>query len=509
MLNASLSQPREGTTMAAVHSQAGRLYEDGVSALEAGRHAEAIGALEQALAHEPENPSVLYALGEAAAQLGLHQAAAQFFRETLRVAPTRHEATISLSRALSAMLHHGDAVDALREALSRSPEITGLWLALGNTVRETGDVENAATFYREALRLNPELVEARGNLADLVFDAGEITEALALYDEAVRRAPENAQLRVNRALALLSKGDVEAGWRDYEYRLKIPGRVIERRGAPARWDGTPRNGAKLLVMVEQGVGDQIAFASFIPQLLADGPVALECDPRLEALFARSLPGVTVAGRKVRREGATLSCDSAWDHGATLSIDLASLPMLCGGKPRDPQPWLTPDAIERAVWSTWRKSLGTKPVIGISWRSGLKGGLRDSQYAPLARWAQFAGKLDATFVVAQYGAELSEIRAIEELSGKTLIMPPELDQKNELDRTTAMLSVLDAVVSAPTAVAAMAGALGVPTYKALHYRSWTSLGADREPFMPAVACVTPDHAGQWRIVFEKILALLAR
>mgnify|MGYP001436973604 CR=1 FL=1 len=57
------------------------------------------------------------------------------------------------------------------------------------------------------------------------------------------------------------------------------------------------------------------------------------------------------------------------------------------------------------------------------------------------------------------------------------------------------------------VASLNGALGVPTYKALHYRSWMSLGADREPFMPAVMCVTPPHAGQWRQVFEQVLSRL--
>jgi tetratricopeptide (TPR) repeat protein len=485
--------------------QAARHYDDGIAALEAGRHAEAIGALEQALAANPGDPAILYALGEAATQLGLHQAAVRFFQETLIHAPERVEATIRLSRSLLAMMRHGDAVDTLREALARAPENAGLWLALGNAVREIGDVENGATFYREALRLNPESVEALGNLADLVFDAGDVTEALALYDAAVRRAPANAQLRLNRALALLSKGDVEGGWRDYEWRLKIPGRVIERRGAPPRWVGSPRNGRTLLVMAEQGIGDQIAFAAFLPQLLKDGPVVLECEPRLEALLARSLPGATVSGRMVRREGVTLHADYDWAK-ADLSIDLASLPHLCGGKPLNPQPWLIPDAAEQARWQSWRNGLGPK-AVGISWRSGLKGGLRDSQYAPLARWAQFIGKMDAVPVVAQYGADPVEIATLEALSGKTLITPPGLDQKDEIDRTAAMLSTLDAVVSAPTAVAAISGGLGVPTYKVLHYRSWMSLGADREPFMPAVMCVTPPHAGQWRQVFEQVLSRL--
>lgn len=491
--------------MAPSSAPAARFYDDGIAALEAGRHAEAIAALEKALAATPGDPATLYALGEAASQLGLHQAAVRFFRETLAVAPDRPEATIRLARALQSLMRHGDAIDALRDALARAPESAGLWLALGNAVREINDLENAVTFYREALRLNPESVEATGNLADLVFDAGDVTEALALYDGAVRRAPANAQLRLNRALALLSKGDVEAGWRDYEWRLKIPGRVIERHGAPPRWDGSPRNGRPLLVMAEQGIGDQIAFAAFLPQLLEDGPIVLECEPRLELLLARSLPGCMVRGRPVRSEGVKLFATYDWAD-AQLSIELASLPHLCGGKPRDPRPMLTADPQERALWQSWRAGLGPR-AVGVSWRSGLKGGLRDTQYAPLARWAQFIGKLDATPVVAQYGADPDEIATLEALSGKTLVVPPGLDQKLEIDRTAAMLSTLDAVVSAPTAVASISGGLGVPTYKTLHYRSWMSLGADREPFMPAVMCVMPPHAGQWRQVFEQVLSRL--
>lgn len=491
--------------MSIAPAQAARLYDDGIAALEAGRHAEAIAALEQALAANPGDPAALFALGEAASQLGLHQAAARFFQETLNAAPERHEATIRLSREMLALMRHGDAIDTLRAALARAPEHAGLWLALGNAVRGLHDIENAVTFYREALRLNPDSVEALGNLADLVFDAGETEEAFRLYDAALRRAPDNAQLRLNRATALLAEGEIETGWRDYEWRLKIPGRVIERRAAPPRWDGAPRAGRSLLVMTEQGIGDQIAFAAFLPQLAADGPVTLECEPRLEALLARSLPGVTVVGRPVRRAGAALYADYDWAR-CDLSIELGSLPHLCGGKPRQTEPWLTPDADETRRWAEWRAGIPRR-AVGLCWRSGLKGGLRDSEYAPLARWAQFIGKLEAEPVVAQYGADTAEIATLEALSGRTLIVPPDLDQKNEIDRTVAMLSVLDAVVSAPTAVASMAGAAGVPTYKALHFRSWMSLGAKREPFMPAVTCVMPPHAGQWRHVFEQILSRL--
>lgn len=122
--------------MATASPSAMRHYDQGIAALEAGRHTDAIAALERALAGNPEDPAVLFALGEAAARIGLHQAAARFFEETLRVAPERHEATIALSRALTAMMRHGDAVESLRDALARAPEHMGLWLALGNAVLE-------------------------------------------------------------------------------------------------------------------------------------------------------------------------------------------------------------------------------------------------------------------------------------------------------------------------------------------------------------------------------------
>ncbi len=498
--------------MPSARTSASRFYQAGLDALDAGRNADAIAALEKALAADPHDPATLFALGEAASRIGLHQTAARFFGETLRLAPERHEAAIRLARALGALARHDEAIEHLRAALARAPLQASLWLALANVVRELGDLENASTFYQEALRLNPDSGEACGNLADLAFDAGDVARALELYDAALARLPGSAQLRLNRALALLANGAVEEGWRDYESRLDIPGRVIERRGAPPRWDGSPRGGARLLVMAEQGVGDQIAFAAFIPQLLEDGPVILECEPRLQPLLARSFPQATVRGAPVKAEGAALHADYGWladAGGADLSIELCSLPHLCGGRPAAALPWLKPDPAERARWQTWRESLGPRPAIGVSWRSGLKGGLRDAQYAPLADWGAFIARLDATPVVAQYAATPEEIAALEEISGRKIAVPPGLDQKIEIDRTAAMISTLDGIVTAPTAVASIAAALGAPTWKVLYYRSWTSLGEEREPFLPAAVCVTPETAGQWPAVFDAVLNRLGR
>jgi ADP-heptose:LPS heptosyltransferase len=84
----------------------------------------------------------------------------------------------------------------------------------------------------------------------------------------------------------------------------------------------------------------------------------------------------------------------------------------------------------------------------------------------------------------------------------MIVPQNIDQKNELDRTCALLAALDAVISAPTAVSWLAAGAGVPTYKVLYDTSWTSFGQSFEPFAPSCLCMMPDERGNWDQVFAR-------
>ena len=130
-----------------------------------------------------------------------------------------------------------------------------------------------------------------------------------------------------------------------------------------------------------------------------------------------------------------------------------------------------------------------------------------QYAPLEVWADFIRTLPGTPVCIQYDAKDHEIAALEALSGRTILVPTYIDQKNELDRVAALSCVLDAVVSAPTAVSWLSAAAGVATYKALYDTSWTSFGKTYEPFAPSALCMMPRARGDWADVFAKIQAAL--
>jgi tetratricopeptide (TPR) repeat protein len=492
-------------------------YQQGLFLADQGHHAEAIERFEHALALRPNDTRILFALGRTADAIGHGGAAESFFRRVLAQEQDRLEALVALANLMRKSARTGEIVALLKPALERNPSRAELWLTLGTALREAGDLATAETFYREALRLQPGYGAATGNLADLLADRGEVDEALALYDSLLAADAQNAQARLNRAVLHLLRGELKKGWRDYEYRLKIKSRVIVAgHGLPA-WDGKVRERKSVLVTAEQGIGDQIMFASLIPEmqsLLArkGGRMVLEAEPRLVPLLARSFDGVAVATARMENRGGTTFAHHDWlKRGeAHAAIALGSLPRLLRSELSafpNPHAFLKTDTLETARWSQWLKAQGPGPFVGLCWRSGKVSGLRTAQYAPLEAWAAFIRECPAIPVSLQYDVQPSELETLQRLSGRGILVPPHLDQKQEIDRTAAMIVTLDAVVSAPTAVSWMAAGLGVPTFKILYNNSWTSFGESHEPFAPSCHCMMPKTSGDWDDAFAQTTAAL--
>ena len=498
-------------------------YQSGLKLSSQGRHAEAIAQFEQALAQDPADAKVLFALGNTANLLGLQGAAEQFFRQVLALEPTRLEAIVNLANLMRATTQLDAAIALLEPALAREPQSPELLLTLGSALREKGDLRQAQTHYEAALAARPNYGPALANLADMVSDGGDREQARTLYDQAVKADPKNPQIRMNRAVLHLLNGDLKQGWRDYAARTEVPGKVPalsgEQRLAP--WTGASLKRARLLVRAEQGVGDQMLFASLIPELAArakaeGGSVILECEPRLVSLFARSFPDVTVRPAVIKTIGGVPIAEYGWlksAGGANAAVLMGSLPKYLRGSLEDfpsPHHFLRPDAQEKAQWRAEFEKQGARKIIGISWRSGkAAGGDRMLQYAPLKDWADFIRGIDATFVCAQYAVTDDEIAALQEMSGRKILVPEKLDQKNELDRTCAMLAALDMVISAPTAVAWLAAGTGVPTLKLLAGPVWTAMGQSHEPFAPACECLSAPLIGDWADVFRQANAAVTR
>ena len=239
------------------------------------------------------------------------------------------------------------------------------------------------------------------------------------------------------------------------------------------------------------------------------------------MLARSFPEVAVRPAAIRTIGGTPVADYGWlkaAGGANAAVLMGSLPRLLRGAldtfPK-PHAFLMPDPQEVARWkaifgkyvtASNGEAIGHKK-IGICWRSGKLGGHRSIEFAPLECWGALLRDTDATFVCTQYDAAPDEIAALEAISGRKIIVPEGIDQKNELDRACALMAALDLVISAPTAVACMAAGVGTRTLKVLYGLSWTALGCGYRPFAPACECLMPKAFGDWADVFAQVKAKL--
>jgi tetratricopeptide (TPR) repeat protein len=494
-------------------------YEQGLRLSKQGRLAQAIDCYQAALAFAPSDPRILFALGNTARALDMRKPAEMFFRQVLALEPERLEALINLANLLTA---NGDAVaarDLLAPALRRNPNAPELWLTLGSAHRACDDAEAAIEHYRRALDLKPNYAAALANLADMISQQGETAEALSLYDRALRAEPENAQAKLNRAIQLFLTGELKQGWRDYAARLKIAGKAPITDHRLPSWTGASLKNKRLLVTAEQGVGDELMFASVIPSLAAraaedGGSVVLECDARLVSLFARSFLDVAVhPAQRETREGRVFA-HYGWlkqAGGANLAIEIGSLPRYLRNDIAsfDSQSYLDPDEIEVLDWQSAFSRVGEAPFIGVCWRSGKMTDGRARNFAPIELWANLLRALPGTPVCLQYDATPEEVEKLGALSGKSVIVPDSIDQKNELDRVAALLSALDVVICAPTAVSWLAAGVGVPTFKLLRDKGWTSFATGAEPFAPAARCIVPEHPGDWADCIAKAKVEISR
>ncbi|HEY8947757.1 MAG TPA: tetratricopeptide repeat protein, partial [Rhizomicrobium sp.] len=461
-------------------------YEQGLRFTKAGRHAEAIDCYQQALAMAPSDPHVLFALGNTARALGMPKPAEVFYRQVLSVAPERVEALINLANLLRANGQADAARDLLAPALTRHPRSAELWLTLGSAFRDAGHAADAERHYAHALELKPGYPAALGNLADMLAGKGAFDEALPLYDRALRAEPDNAQARLNRAILHLLNGNLKQGWQDYSARLRIPGKAPKCDHGLKPWTGQSLAGKRLLVTAEQGVGDHLMFASMFRDLMAradaeGGSVVLECEPRLVSLFERSFEDAVVHASRTEKRGEDILAHYDWlgeVDGADFAIEMGSLPLHLRDdltKFQKPNAFLDADEIETLNWQRTLSSVTEGPFIGICWRSGKLTSSRSLGFASLRDWAVFLRDMPGTPVCVQYDAKQHEIDMLGEISGKTVVVPDGIDQKNELDRACALISALDAVVSAPTAVCWLSAGAGVPTYKIQRDAAWTSFG----------------------------------
>lgn len=484
------------------------LLGQGQCSLELGDFEDARDCFEIAIAHDPAAAAAHRGLG---CLLRLSGAAAEAVR-VLQAACAQLPADADLAFELALSLNQqGDtdaAIAAYERALAIDPRHLGALVNLGLVyLAQRGDPSRAQALFGAARAAWPQSVAAQANYGLALQEQGDFPGALAHYALLVEQAPEVIEYRWNRGVANLYLGHFAQGWPDYEWRHVRGGRDVRRDfGLPA-WDGGDAGSHQILVYGEQGVGDEIMFASCLPDLAATAAgVVLECEARLLPLFRRSFPGVRV-------HGAERGTGTAWlnDYpGLDRQIALGSLPRFYRQHAADfavREAYLCADPARVTAWRDRLAAAGQAPRIGFSWRGGTRktrADLRSLQFAdclPLLRSAP------CTFVCLQRG-DCGEELAAARAAGVTVQHWPEALEN--LEENAALIAALDLVISVDNTTVHLAGALGRPCWAMLaSMPDWRyGIEGDSMPWYPSLRLFRQSRGGGWPTVVAAVMRELA-
>lgn len=491
-----------------------------------GHNHKALLTFEQAFALDPDDSDLLLNLGLTAWNMKMIDAAAKMFRLFIAARPDSALGHNNLGMILCEQGDTEAAIATLRGAIFAMPTESILWNSLATVLAENGRAEESITFYREAIRLDPGFSRPHHNLGFALSHLGRLDEALNAYDAGLERAvdaTDRAEGFHSRSICLIGMGRLEEGWREYEIRNteRFRGHVRHMLKAPY-WQGESLNGKRLLVVGEQGLGDEFMFANVLPDLqhaVGDtGKLQIVVDPRLVPLFQRSFPQaevgtyddrklVTPDGNKELRFVPWATKDGEPDYFVMMGSALQYHRTALADFRREQ--FLTPDPVRVADYRAKLETIGPGPYVGICWRSMMLNTKRKKYYSALDDWGAVLKTPGVTFVNVQYGDCADELARAQERHGTKIHSIDGLNLKNDIDGAAALSAALDLVISAPTAAAATAAAVGTETWFLTAGRTWPQLGTDEYPWYRKTRVLCPEKFGDWFSLMPRISEELTR
>jgi len=461
---------------------------------ELGRLDEALAGYDAALGLKPDYAEAHSSRGNALARLGQLDAALASHDRALALKPDYAEGHNNRGLVLNELGRSEEALASYDAAIRLRPGYAEAYSNRGNALKDLRRMDEALASLHKAISLKPGFAEAHINLGNALNELDRTAEAIAHYEKAAQIDPASAMAPYNKSLVLLQLNHFREGFELYRWRWEGDGsgRAGPRTGIPA-WDGLPTDG-EVLLWAEQGVGDEVFFASMLSLIdPARHRIALSADRRLHPIFARSFPDIRLLDVETTRTSITgrfAAQAPIGDLGRILQADARMLgrrryPYLATNRERCDEIRSNTDVPEGNL------------ICGLSWRSGNAkvGAQRSLQLADLSPALHLPG---VTFVNLQYG-DVSEIGIVKERLGVEVIRSRDLDVFSDIDGLLALIDVCDVVITIDNLTAHLAGSIGkqgavlIPRGGARHWY-W---GSEAKSFWyPSLQPILQREPGSW-------------
>ena len=457
---------------------------------------QAEASFRKAISASPNLPEAHLNLGNIFQQTNRLPEAEAAYRCALRIEPTLTIGHRNLSSILLWQNRHAEALQHALKAAQYDSYNGETHNTLGAIFKATQQVCKAETCFRLALETDRENAAYHTNLAGALVDAGKLSQAQYHYQRAIQLNSKLPDAYHGLGMLQLQTGNLEAGWKNYEWRWQAARQNEHRHADKPEWNGQPIPGKTLLVYCEQGLGDSIQFVRFLAQAAEHvGSVILECPSEAADLF----PTVQV-------ESLTIITAGEPPPSFDFQIALLSLPKALGTTLEnipDRVPYLSPSSQASPIHT---QLSGQKLNVGLVWAGNPRH--RNDAFRSM-QWTDCAPLLEmdcVRFVSLQ-------LNASDEANAAIATSPNAINAAehcSDLATSAAMISELDLVISVDTAMAHLAGALGKPVWLMLPFAGewrWMT-NCDHSPWYPTMKLFRQTKPGDWRTVIQNVVESLA-
>jgi tetratricopeptide (TPR) repeat protein len=473
----------------------------GRALLALGQTEDAAAAAGQAVALDPDCAVAQVQLGDVRRRQRDGAAACACYGRAIALDAALPEAHCHLSNALYDLGRFEEAVAAAAAAIGLRPDYAEAYSNRGNALLALLELERAEADYRSAIRLEPGSAAFYSNLGSALTAQERVAEALAAQRRALAIDPDFVDARYNHGISLLLAGLYEPGWRYYESRWQQPWNPPRAFSQP-RWTGEPLGGRCILLHAEQGLGDMLQMARYVPLVAArGGRVVLEVHPPL----VRLLEGLTGV-QAVIPLGAALP---AFD----VHCPLFSLPLVFGTRldtiPAEPYLRADPALVVPDPVASSRAMLRSRTGlrVGVVWQGGARIGayVNRERSLSLEQLAPLAGIPGVDLYGLQKDLDTASAKTAGAL-GIVDLMPDVVDFAD----TAALVAELDLIISVDTSTAHLAAGMGKPVWLLSRYSGcWRWLtGRTDSPWYPSLRLYRQDQPRDWAVVIARVAEDLA-
>jgi tetratricopeptide (TPR) repeat protein len=485
-------------------------YSNRGNALQGLKHLDAaLASFNQAIAIKPDYAEAYSNRGNALQELKQLDAALASFNQAIAIQPDYAEAYSNRGNALQELKQFAAALESFNRAITIQPDYAEAYSNRGNALKELKQFPAALESFNQAIAIRPDYAEAYYNRGNALQELKRLDAALESFNRAIAIKPDYAEAHWNKALTLLLAGDFDRGWDLYEWRWRTQSvsKHLARIARPfaTDWDGQPLKGS-LLVLPEQGLGDEIFYSGMLNDLKPYAQSITVCvDERLVGLYQRSFDAMNVVSQQ------TLGADVHFDaqvymaslgrffRRSALAFENISVPYLhaCSERARKLRAEI---AKERRL------------ICGLSWVSknadiGRDKSLRLQDLVPVLELPAI------DFVDLQYGDTSKEQAALHSARGLTLRGVAQIDNFNDIDGLAALIEACDVIVTVSNTTAHLAAAMGKPVMVMLPFSPglmwYWHVDAQRSVWYPSARLFRQERIGDWKPVVERVREALVQ